>query len=107
MATLSTIIPVLVGHFGPKTDKVVLQKFYKQIEPQGLWKTTASECGADSSIPLKKFKASAKEILLLAISLYSVLIGLTKLIMLGFSGIGWWVLLLFGLGLIPVWYKKI
>ena len=107
MATLSTIIPIVVAFVGPKTDKNVLKKFYKQIEPQGLWKLTASECNEDGLVPLKKLKASSIEILLICVSLYSTLIGLTKLIMLGFSGFIWWFLLIFGLALIPIWKKKI
>ena len=107
MATLSTIIPIVVAYVGPKTDKDVLKKFYKQIEPQGLWKVTASECNEDGLVPLKKLKASSIEILLICVSLYSTLIGLTKLIMLGFSGFIWWFLLIIGLALIPIWKKKI
>lgn len=109
MSFFTTIIPILAAKFFPKTDEKVLDQFYEQVKPQGLWGKTASRLGYDSKRPLKKLISSSKEIILIALSLYLLLVGIIKAVFQSGNvnlGVGL-TLAIIGTLLIPLWYKKI
>jgi SSS family solute:Na+ symporter len=109
MSVSTTIIPILAAKFGPKTEPAKLDAFYQRVSPQGFWKKTAGRIGEDEKLPFKKLKASLFEIILIALSVYLLLIGSVKFIFQTGSGNFWVgiILSLIGLGLIPVWKKRL
>jgi SSS family solute:Na+ symporter len=109
MALVSTIACVGITFVTPKTDESILLTFYTKVMPQGMWPKMAKLAGDEPMLPTKKFVASLKEVSLIIISMYMMLIGIGKLILLTPADNAWIyiAIALVGVGLVPVWWRKV
>jgi Na+(H+)/acetate symporter ActP len=109
MSLVSTLAAVLVTFFTPPTKQEVLNKFYKSINPSGFWRKTAVALGIDGSDPLKKLLLRIKSVAITSVSLFAMLIGVGKLLLLlpGDSRIWPWIFIIISIALIPLWWKDV
>ncbi len=109
MSLVSTLAAVLVTYFTPATKQEVLNKFYKSVNPCGFWRKTAVALGIDGSNPLKKLLSRLKSVAITSVSLFALLIGVGKLLLLlpGDSRIWPWIFIIISLALIPLWWKDV
>ena len=109
MSLVSTLAAVLVTYFTPPTKQEVLNKFYKSINPSGFWRKTAVALGIDGSDPLKKLLLRIKSVAITSVSLFAMLIGVGKLLLLlpGDSRIWPWIFIIISIALIPLWWKDV
>ncbi len=108
MASISTIVTIVVTLLTPPTEEETLKAFYQRVKPSGFWRKTATLLGEDASLPTKKFKTSMFTSLLIAISLFLSLYGMGKILVHTtdqtiIPGI---IALIIGVTLVPVWYKR-
>jgi hypothetical protein len=82
MSLVSTLAAILVTYFTPTTKQEVLNKFYKSVNPCGFWRKTAVALGIDGSDPLKKLLLRLKSVAITSVSLFALLIGVGKLLLL-------------------------
>lgn len=109
MSLVSTLAAVLVTYFTPTTKQEVLNKFYKSVNPCGFWRKTAIALGIDGSNPLKKLLSRLKSVAITSVSLFALLIGVGKLLLLlpGDSRIWPWIFIIISIALIPLWWKDV
>ena len=109
MSLVSTLAAVLVTFFTPTTKQEVLNTFYKSVNPCGFWRKTAVALGIDGSDPLKKLLLRLKSVAITSVSLFALLIGVGKLLLLlpGDSRIWPWIFIIISLALIPLWWKDV
>ncbi|MCK4560292.1 MAG: Na+:solute symporter [Calditrichia bacterium] len=109
MSLVSTLAAILVTYFTPATKQEVLNKFYKSVNPCGFWRKTAVALGIDGSDPLKKLLLRLKSVAITSVSLFALLIGVGKLLLLlpGDSRIWPWIFIIISLALIPLWWKDV
>jgi Na+/proline symporter len=109
MSLVSTLAAILVTYFTPATKQEVLNKFYKSVNPCGFWRKTAVALGLDGSDPLKKLLLRLKSVAITSVSLFALLIGVGKLLLLlpGDSRIWPWIFIIISLALIPLWWKDV
>ncbi|MEM9848512.1 MAG: sodium transporter, partial [Bacteroidota bacterium] len=109
MAASTTIIVILVTLLTPKNDPKKLADFYQKVRPSGFWKTTAQQLGEDTKAPIKRMNFAIKNVIITAISLFTLLVGFGKLMFRpSTEGVVLsLVLIVIGLVTIPIWYKGI
>ena len=95
--------------WAPDTKHSVLDAFYRQINPIGFWSKTALRVGDPAKLPLKKLGSSLYDILISAVSLFSLLVGLGKLMFrpTSESVLLPLVLIVVGVALVPLWWKSV
>ncbi|WP_374764450.1 sodium:solute symporter family protein [Yunchengibacter salinarum] len=107
MAFGSTATAILVAYVTPATNKEKLVAFYRQVRPAGFWKKTAEAAGEDPRLAWHDLKAGTIATLTTALSIFTALVGLSKLIMPS-PGEGIWfpiLLLVISAALVPVWWR--
>lgn len=109
MSGISTTVVIIVSYLTPPTDDQKLNEFYLKIKPQGFWKNTVARIGHSQNIPLIKLKKSIVQIIINALSLFSLLVGFGKLMFRPTNeGILFPLLLIvIGLALIPLWWNQL
>lgn len=109
MAAITTSVAILITFITPPSTPERLDAFYRQIKPQGFWAKTAMRCGDSAQLPKVKLRTSLRQTTITAVSLFTLLVGLGKWMFRpsdeGFGLIA--VLLLVGIGLIPIWWKGV
>ena len=90
-----------------ETDSEKLDSFYLKVKPVGFWRKTALRVHGDPALPLLKLKRSLVQTIITAISLFSLLVGLGKLMFRPSdeSILMTMLLLILGFSLVPVWIK--
>lgn len=108
MALTSTTVAILVTYITPATDEETMDKFYKKVKPQGFWKVTSVRNGDQANASVKRLRSSLFQTSITAISLFSLLVGFGKLMFRpSTEGYGLVIILLIiGIGLIPIWWKN-
>jgi solute:Na+ symporter, SSS family len=108
MASVTTIVAVGITWFTPRTDAGVLQEFYRRVRPMGAWRRTAEAVGDDPSSPGAELRDRLRVVALCAGSLFLLLVGLGRLMISipESSLISTWVLIVGGLALIPLWWRR-
>ena len=108
MSASSTIVVIIVTFLTPRTDQSVLASFYERVAPSGYWKKTAKHLGIDPKDSVGEFWRNMKVVGLSAVTIFTLLVGISKLLFPQteqsiFMPIG---LILIGLAAIPFWWKK-
>ena len=108
MAAVTTAVAVGVTWFTPSTDRAVLQKFYRRVRPMGAWGNIAASVGDDPTAPRRELWRRIRMTIICAASLFLLLVGLGRLMisMPEASQFLTWVLILAGIGLIPLWWRQ-
>ena len=108
MSASSTIIVIVVTYLTPPTNQKVLANFYKRISPSGYWKKTAQQIGEDPKGSVREFWGNIKIVALSALTIFSLLVGISKLLFPQTDQSIYFpiVLIIIGLGAIPFWWKK-
>lgn len=108
MAAVTTAVAVGVTWFTPSTDRAVLQKFYRRVRPMGAWGNIAASVGDDPTAPRRELWRRIRLTIICAASLFLLLVGLGRLMisMPEASQFLTWVLILAGIGLIPLWWRQ-
>jgi SSS family solute:Na+ symporter len=109
MALFTTASAIIVTFFTPATSPEKLKSFYQTVQPQGLWRNTAKLVNDDPNLPLAKLKTSLGEIGLICLTMFGLLIGIGKMLLLQpHESIIWYILLtLASLAIVPIWWKKV
>ena len=108
MSVSSTIIVIIVTYLTPPTNQKVLENFYKRVSPSGYWRKTAQHMGEDPKESIREFWGSMKIVALSGITIYALLVGISKLFFPQtdesvYLAIG---LVILGLIPIPFWWKE-
>ncbi|TLX57066.1 sodium transporter [Stutzerimonas nosocomialis] len=107
MALVTTSVAILVTFITPETDDSTLKRFYERVRPLGFWPRAASLCGASNSASMKALGVRLGAVATTAISLYSLLVGVGRLMFPPPEGsvVLSWVCIVIGLVLIPIWLR--
>lgn len=107
MALATTCAAILVTFVTPPTDDATLKRFYQRVRPFGFWPRASRLNDIAPSCSAKALAHRLLAVTVTAISLYSLLAGLGKL-MFGLpdaSSFWAWVGVVVGLALIPLWLR--
>ncbi|MDX1531123.1 MAG: hypothetical protein R3362_06320, partial [Rhodothermales bacterium] len=107
MAGLSTLAAVGVTFVTPPTDEATLVRFYRRVQPFGFWGRTARAAGADPRRSRRMLGLRLGLTATTALSLFLCLVGFGRLLVPapGGSTLVSALILLVGLGLVPVWVR--
>ncbi|MBA1274235.1 sodium:solute symporter family protein [Stutzerimonas azotifigens] len=107
MALVTTSVAILVTFITPETDDSTLKRFYERVRPLGFWPRAASLCGTSSSASVKALGVRLMAVATTAISLYSLLVGVGRLMFPPPEGsaVLSWVCIAIGLLLVPIWLR--
>lgn len=81
MALVSTIAAVLAAYVAPPTPPEALHEFYERVKPVGWWRQSALLAGDDPAAPRSAFVSAVFTTILVAVSLYGALYGVTRLLL--------------------------
>jgi len=73
MASISTVIVVVVTLLTPRTDDKVLTRFYELVKPPGFWKRTVSKLHLDAGSPVESLRRGVYLTVTTSISIYCLL----------------------------------
>jgi Na+/proline symporter len=109
MAVVSTAAAVAAAYLTPRTDISILKAFYERVRPPGFWSHTARAVGDNPREPLRRLRWGVTATVTCSVSLFLTLVGLGQLLVRLPGDPLWWPILstLFGLALIPVWWRKV
>ncbi|MFL9815103.1 Na+:solute symporter [Stutzerimonas sp. VN223-3] len=107
MALTTTSAAILVTFITPATDDATLKRFYRRVRPFGFWRHAAMLNGVAAAVSVRALGTRLFAVAVTAVSLFSLLVGIGRLMFPppeGSSVISW-VCLALGLLLIPVWLR--
>ncbi len=109
MALLSTAAAMGITFVTRPTATAVLDRFYREVEPDGFWGPTAARLGYDRRAPILRLRRALGSTVLAAASLFLLLVGAGQLLIRSSTrGIALPVLMLgLGLALIPLWLRRL
>ncbi|MFQ6673196.1 MAG: sodium:solute symporter family protein [Fidelibacterota bacterium] len=109
MSASSTLIVLVVTWLTPETDEAILNKFYQQVNPPGLWGKTAARVGLDPRRPGRVFREGAFLVLSTATTIFLLLVGIGKVMLPNptSSHVTGWLYILLGLAATTLWWKKV
>ncbi len=105
MSLVTCSAAILVSYITPPTDKETLDRFYRRVRPFGFWGQTAVRCGVSRRESLKALGVRLFAVGVTALSVYTLLIGVGRLLFPqpeGSSALAW-ICIAVGLALTPVW----
>ena len=107
MALVTTAVAIGITYVTPATREEVLLAFYERVQPFGFWRTTARAAGDRPGAPLESFRRRAWAIGFTAASLFLLLLGVGRLMIMppGASILWTWVCIILGLALVPLWWR--
>lgn len=107
MALTTTSAAILVTFITPATDDATLKRFYHRVRPFGFWRQAAMLNGVAASASRRALGTRLLAVAVTAVSLFSLLIGVGRLMFPppGGSSFMSWGCLAVGLLLIPVWLR--
>ncbi len=107
MALTTTSAAILVTFITPATDDATLKRFYRRVRPFGFWRHAAMLNGVGAAVSVKALGSRLYAVVVTAVSLFSLLIGIGRLMFPPPQGNSLlsWLCLLVGLLLIPVWLR--
>lgn len=105
MSLVTSSAAILISYVTPATDEQTLDRFYRRVRPFGFWGKTALRCGVSRREPLRALGARLFAVAVTAMSLYTLLIGVGRLLFPGPQGssVLAWACIVIGLALMPVW----
>lgn len=107
MALVTTTAAILVTFITPATDDATLKRFYRRVRPFGFWRHAAMLNGIGAAVSVKALGTRLFAVAVTAVSLFSLLVGVGRLLFPppdGSSTLSW-VCLAVGLLLIPIWLR--
>ena len=107
MALTTTSAAILVTFITPATDDATLKHFYSRVRPFGFWRRAAMLNGVAGAVSVKALGTRLFAVAVTAVSLFSLLVGVGRLMFPppdGSSVISW-VCIAVGLLLVPVWLR--
>ncbi|TFZ03270.1 sodium:solute symporter family protein [Ramlibacter rhizophilus] len=109
MAAVSTGVAVIASLVTAPTQAHTLDAFYRRVRPLGWWGRTARRCGENPGAPLRGLVAPLRRAAGCALSLFTILYGLGKLLFPapGEGLVAAWVALAVGLALVPLWWRAL
>ncbi|NHZ85062.1 MAG: sodium transporter, partial [Planctomycetia bacterium] len=109
MSVSSTAAVIIVTLITPETDHSILNRFFKRVNPPGLWRKTAIRLGINAQHPGKTFREGAYLVLTTATTIYLLLVGIGKLLLSDplDSPLTAWILIILGLLSVRLWWKRI
>ncbi len=107
MALATTSAAILVTFITPATDDATLKRFYRRVRPFGFWRRAARLNGVAGAVSVKALGSRLFAVAVTAVSLFSLLVGVGRLMFPppGGSALISWICLAVGLLLIPVWLR--
>ncbi len=105
MSLVTCTAAILVSFVTPATDERTLDRFYRRVRPFGFWGRTAVRCGVAPSASLKALGRRLLAVAITALSLYTLLFGMGRLLFPHPDGESWpaWSCIVLGMALVPVW----
>ena len=109
MALVTTGVAIGITFVTPRTREEVLLAFYERVQPFGWWRVTARTAGDRPDAPLDQLKRRAWAIFYTAASLFLLLLGVGRLMIMppGASRLRTWVYIILGLALVPLWWRAL
>jgi len=108
MSVSSTVVVIIVTFLTPPTNQDVLANFYKRVAPSGYWRKTAKHLGSDPKEPVNEFYGNLKIVALSSVTIFLLLVGISKLFFpqSDESIIFPILLIIIGVAAFPFWWKK-
>jgi hypothetical protein len=105
MSLVTCSAAILVSYVTPPTDQQTLDRFYRRVRPFGFWGKTATRCGVTRRDSIKALGARLFAVVVTALSVFTLLIGVGRLLFPqpGGSALLAWICIAVGLALMPVW----
>ena len=107
MAAVTTAAAIGVTFVTPRTDEEVLTSFYERVRPLGFWSKTARATGHHPAAPRKALWHRLRSAGLSALSLFLLLLGCGRLMIMPPDASLLWtgVFIVLGAALIPLWWR--
>lgn len=107
MALTTTSAAILVTFITPATDDATLKRFYHRVRPFGFWRHAAMLNGIGAAVSVKALGTRLYAVMVTAVSLFSLLVGIGRLMFPPphANSVISWLCLAVGLLLIPVWLR--
>lgn len=107
MALTTTSAAILVTFITPATDDATLKRFYHRVRPFGFWRHAAMLNGVGPAASIKALGSRLYAVAVTAVSLFSLLVGIGRLMFPPpeANALISWLCVLVGLVLIPVWLR--
>ncbi len=107
MALTTTTAAILVTFITPATDDATLKRFYRRVRPFGFWGHAASLNGVGPGVSVKALGSRLFAVAVTAISLFSLLVGVGRLLFPApdTGPLLSWICIGVGVLLIPVWLR--
>ncbi len=108
MALSSTIVVVTVTLLTPRTSHEILSAFYKRVAPPGYWSGTSKAIGENPKTSIRELWSNVWVVILSATSIFSLLVGISKLLLPApDAGITLPILLIVaGIAIVPFWWRR-
>ncbi|WP_313007949.1 sodium:solute symporter family protein [Stutzerimonas nitrititolerans] len=107
MALVTTSAAILVTFITPATDDATLKRFYRRVRPFGFWGHAAALNNVGGDVSVKALGRRLYAVAATAISLFTLLVGIGRLLFPApeSSPVISWVCIGIGLALIPLWLR--
>ena len=107
MALVSTSVVIAVTLVTPRTDSLVLKRFFQRARPIGFWRATATSLGEEPGLPLRELLRALRTTAFAACSLFFMLVGVGKLLLHLPNEPLWpaWALIVLAVVATPFWFK--
>lgn len=107
MALVTTSVAILVTFITPATDDATLKRFYRRVRPFGFWGHAAALNNVGGDVSVKALGRRLYAVAATAISLFTLLVGIGRLLFPAPEGspVISWVCIAIGLALIPLWLR--
>lgn len=107
MALVTTSVAILVTFITPATDDATLKRFYRRVRPFGFWGHAAALNNVGGDVSVKALGRRLYAVAATAISLFTLLVGIGRLLFPAPEGspVISWVCIAIGLVLIPLWLR--
>ena len=107
MSAASLVVVIAAAYLAPATGQEKLIAFYRQVQPPGLWRTTATAAGFDPASGRNEFRRDIVGLAACAVSVYSWLIGIGWLLLQRGEVVYGVVAILVGIAAVPVWLRSL
>ena len=107
MSGASLVVVILAAYLAPATGQEKLIEFYRQVQPPGLWRRTATAAGFDPASGRTELRRDIVGLAACAVSVYGWLTGIGWLLLQRDGAVYGVVAILVGIAAVPIWLRSL
>ena len=107
MSGASLVVVILAAYLAPATGQEKLIEFYRQVQPPGLWRRTATAAGFDPGSGRTELRRDIVGLAACAVSVYGWLTGIGWLLLQRDGAVYGVVAILVGIAAVPIWLRSL